>query len=68
MAVRIPKAILEAAALKAGEELEIEVQDRTIVIQPTASKPTLRQLLDEITPENCHPATDWGRPVGREAW
>ena len=68
MAVRIPKAILEAAQLKAGDELEIELQDRTIVMQPTASKPTLQELLDGITPENCHPATDWGQPVGKEAW
>ena len=68
LAVRIPKAILEAAQPKAGDELEIELQDRTIVMQPTASKPTLQELLDGITPENCHPATDWGQPVGKEAW
>ena len=68
LAVRIPKAILEAIQLKAGDELEIELQDRTIVIQPAASKPTLQELLDGITPENCHLATDWGQPVGKEAW
>lgn len=68
MAVRIPKAILEAAQLKAGDELAIELQDRTIIIQPAASKPTLQELLDGITPENCHPATDWGQPVGKEVW
>jgi antitoxin MazE len=68
LAVRIPKAMLEAAQLKAGDELEIELQDRTIVIQPAASKPTLQELLDGITPENCHPATDWGKRVGKEAW
>jgi antitoxin MazE len=67
-AVRIPKAILEAAQLKPGDELELELQDRTIVIQPVASKPTLQQLLDAITPENCHPPTDWGQRVGKEAW
>jgi antitoxin MazE len=68
LAVRIPKAIVEAAQLKAGDELEIELQDRTIVIQAAAEKPTLQQLIDGITPENCHPATDWGHPVGKEAW
>lgn len=68
LAVRIPKAILEAAQWKAGDELEIELQNRTLVIQPAASKPTLQELLDGVTPENCHPATDWGAPVGKEAW
>lgn len=68
LAVRIPKAIIEAAHLKPGDELEIELQERTIVIQAAANKPTLQQLLDGITPQNCHRATDWGPPVGKEAW
>ena len=68
LAVRIPKAILDAAQLKAGDQVEIEVQNRAIVIQAAAEKPTLEQLLDGITPENCHPATGWGRPLGKESW
>jgi antitoxin MazE len=68
MAVRLPKSVLEAARLKAGDQLEIEVRDRTIVIQPVADKPTLDGLLAGITPENLHPATDWGGPVGKEEW
>ena len=39
-----------------------------IVSQATAEMPTLEQLLDGVTPENCHPPTDWGKPAGREAW
>ena len=68
LAVRIPKGIIESAGLKPGDELEIELQDRTIVIQAAANKPTLQQLIDGITPENCHPATNWGQAVGKEAW
>jgi antitoxin MazE len=68
LAVRIPKSILEAAQLKAGHELEIDLQDRTIVIQAAASKPTLQELLDGITTKNCHPATDWGRRAVKEIW
>ena len=67
-AVRIPKAIIEAAQLKPGDELELELQGRAIVIRPMSSMPTLQQLLDAITPENCHAPTDWGQPVGKEAW
>jgi antitoxin component of MazEF toxin-antitoxin module len=29
---------------------------------------TLRELVDGITPENRHEETDWGPPVGKEAW
>ena len=68
LAVRIPKAVLEAAHWRAGDLLEIEVRDRTIIIQPAEQKPTLDELLDAITPENCHPATDWGAPAGKEEW
>jgi antitoxin MazE len=68
LAVRIPKAILDAAQLKAGDALEIELHDGAIVIQAAANKPTLEQLVDAITPENCHPATDWGKSVGKEVW
>ena len=67
LAVRIPKAIVEAAGLHPDDELEIELQDGVIVIQAAANKPTLEQLVDAITLENCHPATDWGQPVGKEA-
>ena len=68
LAVRLPKAVLDAARLKAGDKLEIEVRDRTIVIQPAADKPALEELLAGITSENLHPATDWGGPVGKEKW
>ena len=68
LAVRIPKAIAEAAELKAGDALEIDLQDGVLIIQPMGSKPTLEQLLERITPENCHPATTWGPAVGNEVW
>lgn len=33
-----------------------------------AEKLTLKYLLANITPENLHPETDWGPPVGKERW
>jgi antitoxin MazE len=68
LAVRLPKPILDAAHLKAGDELAIEFQDGLIIIQSTANQPTLQDLVDQITAENVHPETGWGRPVGNEAW
>ena len=67
-AVRLPKSVLDAAGLKPGDHLSIEVRDRMIVIQPVADKPTLEDLLAGITPENLHAATDWGGPAGKEEW
>ncbi len=68
VAVRLPKAVLEAATLKLGDSVEIEVRGRMIIIQPAADKPTIDDLLAGINPENCHAATDWGAPVGNEEW
>jgi antitoxin component of MazEF toxin-antitoxin module len=65
---RIRQAERAVAHLEPSDELELEAQNRTIVVQPVASKPSLQQLLNAITPQNCHPPTDWGRPVGNEAW
>lgn len=30
--------------------------------------PILTEMIEQITPENRHPETDWGPPVGREVW
>jgi antitoxin component of MazEF toxin-antitoxin module len=36
----------------------------TVKAAPKSLK--LDDLLDKVTPENLHPATDWGADVGRE--
>ena len=28
----------------------------------------LKSLLAGVTPENIHPETDWGKPMGKEIW
>lgn len=35
---------------------------------PQGKSYTLEELLEEVTPENSHEATDWGKPVGNEVW
>jgi antitoxin MazE len=67
-AVRIPKTILEECNLREGEELEIRVENGHIWLQPLSKKPTLKALVEKITPENRHGEQDWGKPVGNEAW
>ncbi len=69
MAVRIPKAVAEAARLRPGDQLELAVEDSgTLRIRKKKSKPKLSQLIRGITPENLHRETDWGAPAGKELW
>ena len=42
--------------------------DGSLVQQSTCRKYELGQLLSRITTKNRHSETDWGPPVGQEAW
>ena len=68
-AVRIPAATLAAAGLKADDAVDVREENGRIVIEKARSdEVTLESLLARITPENIHPETDWGPPVGKEIW
>ena len=67
-AVRIPRALLETAQVREGEELEISAQAGSISIAPAKPRLTLKSLLGGITAKNLHDEIDWGQPVGREVW
>jgi|GEM_PF-1189551 antitoxin component of MazEF toxin-antitoxin module len=47
-----------------------EVESVTLVEIKKSQVPsyTLEELLEGVTPENCHRPTDWGSPVGNEFW
>jgi antitoxin MazE len=66
--VRIPKAIAQDAEIQEGASVELRVEDGRLVIVPVRRKYTLAELVSKITPENCHPETDWGPPLGKEIW
>lgn len=66
--VRIPKPLQEAAHLKAGDKVALELEDGAIVIRAAGRKPRLRDLVNAITPENAHGETDWGISRGNEIW
>jgi antitoxin MazE len=67
-AVRLPKPILEQAHIKEGDQLAVSVEGEKIALQKTTPKLTLASLLSKVTPENRHPETNWGKPVGKEVW
>jgi antitoxin MazE len=68
VAVRIPKPLLEAAQLREGDSVALEVEGGAIVIQPASTRLSLAELVKDITPKNRHPETDWGKPSGNEVW
>jgi hypothetical protein len=43
-------------------------QNPTKSTTPQSKSYTLEELLEGVTPENSHEATDWGKPVGNEVW
>jgi len=64
--LRIPKAFLVQAGLKEGDEVEIGLAGGVITLRPVLPEYDLAELAEQITPENRHDETDWGRPAGHE--
>lgn len=69
LAICIPKALAEQVELREGTAISISVLEGKLVITPQRRKKyTLDELLEGMSPENFHPETDTGVPVGREVW
>jgi len=68
LAVRIPSSVATRASLVAGSSFEVEYTNGTLLLTPIEEEPGLDELLNRITPENRHEESDWGAPVGKEAW
>ncbi len=67
LAVRIPKPVVEAAKMKEGDSLEVEVAAEGRVELRRATKiPTLAQLVSQISPENRYAEISVGAEVGKE--
>jgi len=66
LAIRIPKSFAKDLRVDSGMEVEMTIKGSALVI----SKPKydINELVEKITPENMHPETDWGAPVGKELW
>jgi antitoxin MazE len=66
LAVRIPKTIAEAARMKEGDSIVIEVSEEGIKLRPSERIPTLEELIAQITPENRHKEIYMGPERGKE--
>lgn len=69
LALRIPASLSDALGFKEDDPVEMREEGGRLVIEKkNARHPTLEELLAGVTPENIHPETDWGPPVGKEIW
>jgi antitoxin MazE len=69
LAVRIPKAYAGEIGLVSEAEVELSIDQGSLVLAPAAPyRVSLKSLLDAVTPENIHREVDTGGPVGDEAW
>ena len=69
--LRFPKAILEEAQIKVGDQVNISVQKGQIIVEPV-TKVRGRYVLSELVSRmpKTYPVEelDWGMPVGKEVW
>ena len=68
LGLRLPKSVAVEARLGEGDTVDVTVRNGAIVIRPAGPTYSLGELVRRITPKNRHRRTDWGRPVGNEAW
>ena len=66
LAVRIPKPIAQDLGITSESDVEMSVQDGTLVLAPARRQYSLEELVDGITAANRHDEIDLGPPMGRE--
>ena len=69
--LRLAKRVLQDARLAVGDDVDVTARDGLIVIAPTRrirGRQSLKELVSRIPRGHKIKETDWGEPVGREAW
>jgi antitoxin MazE len=68
LGLRLPKSVAREAEIGEGDTVDVSVRSGVIVIRPSRPVYSLDRLVAKITPRNRHDESDWGAPVGHEAW
>jgi antitoxin MazE len=68
LALRLPKALVQAYEVKEGTDVELTEQADGILLKPVGQHYDLDDLLKQVHPENCHDSLKTGESNGREAW
>ena len=69
--LRFPKAILEDAQMKVGDEVSVSIREGKIIVE-TVNKVrgiyNLKELVSRIPEDYRVEEIDWGPPAGKEEW
>jgi antitoxin MazE len=69
LALRLPSAVASSLNMREGTQVEIRVEDHSIVITPSKPRYRLADLLAGYDPDkHRHGEMDDGGPIGREVW
>jgi antitoxin MazE len=68
LGLRLPKSVALEAQVDEGDTVDVAVKKGVIVIRPGRPRYSLEKLVAKITSRNRHDESDWGAPVGHEAW
>lgn len=71
LALRLPRALAESAALREGSAVDLRLEGDSLVITPTRPRYRLEDLLAsyETTDDEAESReVDWGPPQGKEEW
>ena len=68
LAIRIPASFSREVRMEVGDTVELQIENGHLLITPVRQSSTLDDLIAGITEENRHDETEWGAPVGSEAW
>ncbi len=66
LALRIPLAVAKRIQVKEGDPVTLKVGASGLIVKAAPKMLSLDDLLSQVTPQNLHPATEWGADVGRE--
>ncbi|MDR2587338.1 MAG: AbrB/MazE/SpoVT family DNA-binding domain-containing protein [Coriobacteriales bacterium] len=68
-AIRLPKAYCEQLGLRAGDEVELSLESRRLVIEKPEERYTIQNLMKDWNGiRGGGPELSWGEPVGSELW
>ena len=67
LGLRIPKAYASELGVRAGSEMEVNVEAGALRAE-LAPPAQLEALLAQINDENRHGGIEWGEPSGGETW
>jgi antitoxin MazE len=69
--LRVSKEVLEKAQIGLGDEVQVSARGGRIVVEPLTKvrgRYKLKDLLSRIPKGYGAEESDWGSPVGKEAW